>query len=146
MQLKIKEVQLQQQRLEFVHNLMEQKRLNTAKIIHLQAQAAAAMAGIDAQRAATQLSFLQAAMDTILAHNKAITERISALSGMSEGEGEDEASGGNEDGGGTTTQRALPALTGGDQGGIPGMEGGPGDEGSIPADEALEGEPEGAME
>lgn len=146
MQLKIKEVQLKQQQLEFVHSLMEEKRLNTAKIIHLQAQAAAAMAGIDASRAATQLSFLQAAMDTIMAHNQAITDRISALSGMNEDEGE--STGGNEGGTGTGTeqQRALPAPIGGDAGGIPGMEGGPGDEGSIPTDAALEGEPEGAME
>lgn len=147
MQMQIKQMQLKQEQLQFVADLMEQKRLNTAKIIDLQAKAASAMAGIDERQAAMQLNFLQMAIDAIQANNQAITDRISALgslqqSGDSESEGEGET-GGNVNGG----QRALPApgAAGGIGAGIPAMEAGPGDEGTIPADEAMEGSPEGAM-
>lgn len=135
MQLKIKQMQLEDSRAQWVLSLMEQRRLNTAQIIKLQADAAAAMAGIDEGRAATQLQYLQAALDALQAHNQIINERISALAEMQGTSGE--AGGGNVNGN-QTGGGALPA--------IPGMEGGPGDAGGMGAAEEMAGELEGAME
>lgn len=140
MQMQIKKLQLQEQRLQWVAQLMEERRLNTAKIIDLEAKAAAAMAGIDASAAATQLSFLQTALDAIKQHNEIITQRIQAMANMQQAEGEGEGeggTGGNSNGNAGTT--ALP-------GGIPGMEGGPGVEAGMGLDGEMEGELEGAME
>lgn len=138
MQLKIKQMQLEDSKLQWIATLMEQKRLNTAQIIKLQADAAAAMAGIDESRAATQLSYLQTALDALKAYNDTINERIAAMAQMQpDGEGGEGQPRGNGDG----QQQQLPALPGG----IPGLEGGPGDEGGLPVDEVMEGEPEGAV-
>lgn len=137
MQLKLKQLQLEDAKLQWIAELMEQKRLNGAKIVELQAKAAATVAGIDETQAATQLSYLQMALDALQAQNQAINERITALAQVQPGaEGEDGA-GGNSNG-----NAGIPALGGG----TGGMEAGPGDEVSIPADEAMEGELEGAME
>lgn len=135
MQLKVKQMQLEDSRMQWTLSLLEQRRLNTAQIIKLQADAAAAIAGIDETRAATQLSFLQTAMDALQAHNQMINDRLAALADLQGGQSEGEDRG-NANGDGT--QAALP-------GGIPGMEGGPGDAGNLPVDEVMEGEVEGAM-
>lgn len=140
MQLKIKQLQLEDDRLHWIADLMEQKRLNTAKIVELQAKAAATVAGIDETQAATQLSYLQMALDALTAQNQAINERITALAAVqpgAEGEGEDSMTGGNANG-----NTGIPALGGG----AGGMEGGSDDESDLPADEVMEGELEGAME
>lgn len=142
MQLQIKKIQLQDSKMQWVLQLMEQHRLNTAQIIKLKAAAAKDMAGIDEAQAATQLNYLQMAIDAMQAQNDTITQRIEALAsvgaGEEEGESEQSEGGGNSNGNGT---RGLPALPGG----TGPMEAGPGDENSIPADEALEGGAEGAM-
>lgn len=139
MQMKIKKLQLDESRLQWIAQLLEQKRLNTAQIVKLQADAAATMAGIDEARAATQLNYLQAALDALQAHNQIINDRIAAMAEMQGGEGEQ----GNVEGGGNVD---------GNQGGggalqaLPGMEGGPGDAGAMGDAEVMEGELEGAME
>jgi chaperonin GroES len=141
MQMKIKKLQIEESRLQWVATLMEQKRINSAKIVELQAKAAATVAGIDEAQAATQLSYLQMALDTLQAQNQAINERIAALAQVG-GEGEDAGEGQSETGGNANGSPGTMGLPGG----IPAMEGGPGDEGTIPADEALAEEPAGAME
>ena len=143
MQMEIKKLQLQEQRLQWVADLMEQRRLNTAKIIDLEAKAAAAIAGIDAAAAATQLSFLQTAMDAIKQHNDIITQRIQAMTEMQQGAGAGEG----ETGGNANGDQQQLGIEGALGGGIPGMEGGPGNEGDLAGGAgAMEGELEGAME
>jgi chaperonin GroES len=137
MQMQIKKLQLEDQRLQWIATLMEQKRLNTAKIVELEAKAAAAMAGLDAQQAATQLSFLQTALDAIKAHNEVITQRISAMAEM---QGENQ---GNAETGGNVNE---PGTESPDGGGIPPMEGGSSNEGDLGGDLAeLEGDTEGTV-
>jgi len=136
MQLQVKRLQLEEERLRWMAELMEQKRLNTAKIVDLQAKAAATVAGIDEAEAATQLTYLQTALSALQAHNQAINDRIAALGQVQSG-GSGTEIGGNLD----VDQTTLPGAAGG----IPGLEGGPGDEGGIPAAEALEGNAEAAV-
>ena len=125
--------------MQWIVQLMEQKRLNSAKILDLQAKAAAAMAGIDEAAAATQLNFLQTTLDALKAHNDMITERIAAMAESGGAGGEGNLTGGGANSNGTQQTPAIP-------GGIPGMEGGPGDAADMGADAAMEGELEGAME
>lgn len=139
MQMQIKQLELKEQRLQWVASLMEERRLNTAKIVDLEAKAAAAIAGIDAEAAATQLSFLQTALEAIKAHNEAITQRITAMGDMQEGE---EGEGTGNSTGGNSNVDPTAALNGG---GIPGMEGGMGDAALSGGDAEMEGELEGAM-
>lgn len=139
MQLNMKKLQLEDAKFKWILELMEQRRVNTAQIIKLQADAASAMAGIDEAQAATQLNYLQLAIDTMQAQNQAINERIEALGALKQDEGEGKSTGGNQDGNAAGGAPALP-------GGIPGMETGPSDDSGIPADEALAAESAGAME
>jgi len=145
MQLKIKQLQLQDSKLQWMATLMEQKRLNSAKIIQLQAQAAQSMAEVDAAVAATRLEYLQVALTALQQHNDMINERITALGSIgSEGEeGEDQMTGGNQNA--QLQQQPGQPQVPGLGGGIPGMEGGAGDEGGIPADVAMGGGAEGSM-
>lgn len=144
MQMQIKRLALEDSKLQWIATLMEQKRLNTAKIVELQARASAAMAGVDAQQAATQLSYLQMALDALAAQNQAINERITALAGVqtgAEGEGGEQSNSmtGGIENGGMGAQGALG-------GGVPGMEAGSSDTGDIPFAEVVEEESAGAME
>lgn len=139
MQLQMKKLALEDSRMQWILQLMEQRRLNTAQIIKLQADAAKAIAGIDTERAAIQLNFLQMAVDAIQAQNQMINDRITALSSIVGGAGEGEGGG---DGGNANVNQNIPALPGG----IPGMEGGTGDEGDISATAEMEGDLEGTME
>lgn len=143
MQIKIKELQLQEQRLQWIATLMEQRRLNTAKIVELEARAAATIAGVDEAAAATQLSFLQTALEAIKAHNDAITQRITAMGSMQESGGSEMMNEEGEDTGGNSNGNPP---TGTEAGGIPGMEGGPGDEVDMGSAAAMAGELEGAVE
>lgn len=143
MQMKIKKLALQEQRLQWTAQLMEERRLNTAKIIDLEAKAAAAMAGVDASTAATQLSFLQTALDAIKQHNEIVTQRIQAMADMQQAEGAESEGGGEAETGGNSNGNAKPAAL---PGGIPGMEGGPGIEEGMGLDGEMEGELEGSME
>lgn len=134
MQLQVKKLQLEDSRMQWVLQLMEQRRVNTAQIVKLQADAAATMAGIDEARAATQLNYLQMAIDAYQSQNQAINERIAALANVdSEGDEGNEAETDTETGGNTSGNTTNPALSGG----IPGMEGGSGDTGNISADEVM---------
>jgi chaperonin GroES len=143
MQLKMKQLQLQDSKLQWMATLMEQKRLNGAKIIQLQAQAAQAMADVDATVATTRLEYLQMALTALQQHNQMISERITALGSV--GTGGEPGAEGNEGGEMTGGNANVPAIS--DLGGgVPGMEGGPDDQGGIPADAAMAGGAEGAME
>lgn len=146
MQLKIKQMQLQDARQQWVLTLMEQRRLNNAQMIKLQADAAAAIAGIDERAAAMRLSYLQLALDAIQAQNDSINDSIAAANEGEEGGSGTGITGGNSDGrGGKST---LPVAAAAAQGGtgLPGMEDGLDDEASLSDDAALEGSSQGAME
>lgn len=140
MQMKIKKLQIDESRLQWIAQLMEQKRLNSAQIIKLQADAAAATAGIDEKVAAMRLNYLQLALDAIQAQNDAINQQLESMSEM-EGaagpQGQIPMIGGNSSG--------SPEAQA-DGGGIQDLEAGPGDTGGDePAAESLEGELEGSM-
>lgn len=152
MQLKLKTAQMQFEKQKFIMDLMEARRLNTAKIIQLEAAAAAAMAGIDEARAATQLAHLQMALAALKQHGDMINERITALGGVNAGEeGGGGLTGGNgngEDtnGGGGGTGGAEAAATGAAGAGVPSLENGQDNSSGIPADAAMGGGVEGSME
>lgn len=137
MQLSIKKLQFEDAKLQWIATLMEQKRLNSAKIVDLQAKAAAAVAGINEAQAATQLSYLQMALDTLQAQNQSITDRIAALATVQPG-GEGEGSGGE---GNQASQRGNEGANteASDLGGAGSLEGGSGDPGDIPTLEAMAG-------
>lgn len=135
MQLKIKQLQLQDQRQQWIMKLMEEKRLNNAKIIGLQAKAAADLAGIDADIAAVQLEHLNLALETLKAHNEAISRRIEVLSAETA-----EADSGESNEGNSATRGNPDDPTNSVQGtGLPELATGTPDEGGLPADEVMGG-------
>lgn len=146
MQLKIKQLALQDSRQQWILSLMEQRRLNTAQIIKLQADAAVAIAGIDERMAALRLQHLQLILDTMQAQNDSINERIEALN-LGEGNSNE---GGNESGGSNaSSQRARIAAPGSTEEsgtGLPILENGPDDSADLSADASMEDSADASME
>ena len=66
-------------RQEVIWTLMEQSRLNDAKILQLEAAAAQALASAEVAQSQQQQEALNIALSAVRDHNKAITDRISAM-------------------------------------------------------------------
>ena len=145
MQIKIKQLQIQDSRQQWILTLMEQRRLNNAQIIKLQADAAVSVAGIDERMAALRLQHLQLFLETVQAQNDSINERLKALNSGEEG---GNANGGGQQaiGGGGRAQLPAPGSTEEGGTGLPGMEGGPDDETSLSTDAAMAEGADVAME
>jgi hypothetical protein len=97
-----------QKRWEMAQELLEEKRLNTAKIAQLEAQAINLLAQADSARAAIMIQRFDSAINSMKEYNNALTERITALGALGGNEGE---GGGNDDEGNSNA------------GGVGGMEG-----------------------
>jgi hypothetical protein len=83
------QLKLQVQQQQFVLSLMEEQRLNNAKIMQLQAQAAKLVAEAGGAKAGHQLAALEMALTALKDHNKAVTDRLAVvMKGMSDGSGE----------------------------------------------------------
>jgi chaperonin GroES len=118
MKLKGKAMQFQHEKQMFVMKLMEERRLNTAKIVQLQAQAASLIAGIGAEQASIQLSAFDSAVAAMQAHNDMLNQSIESMQGDSEN---------------------------GEGGGVPGMAPAPSDPSLLAGAGGMEGVPEGPM-
>lgn len=119
-QAAVEQLKLQGKQLQFQHEkqllivqLMEDRRVNDAKILELRAKAAAIIAQIGVDRAAVQISAFDSAMAALTAHNEMLNERIQALSGGEESEGN----------AGGVRGMAAPSGNGGVPAGAGGMEG-----------------------
>lgn len=121
MQMQAKAQDLEFKKQSFIVQLMEERRLNTAKILGLQSKAASDLAGIQGDQAALQLEHLNLALETLVQHNEMISRRIEALSTVN-----------------TETEGGEGGESGDQFGGTGSVENAPGDEAGIPADEALE--------
>jgi len=93
-----KQLELQHAREEFIMDLMEQRRLNNAQIIKLEADAAKAMAEASGADAAVQLQILDARLRAIKDHNDVVNNRLDIL--MNGAKNESGSSSDTGDGGG----------------------------------------------
>lgn len=107
MQVKMQELELRKQ--ELVLSLVEEKRLNNAKILHLEAQAAKFLKEAGNADSAHKLEVFKVAIDALKDHGEMMNERIAALT----------TGGGGESGETSTDQRS----------GVPGMAQPPGNTG-----------------
>jgi len=112
--LQIKQAELQLDKMKFQAQLLEDARLNTAKIMALQAQAYKLMKEGGGKDVELQLKYLDTAIKTIEVHNSMVNERLERMSG------EDNEANPN---GGAVPGMALPPGNSGTPGGSPEMEG-----------------------
>lgn len=141
LQLQYRQMELMNQRQEWIISLMEQRRLNNAQIIKLQADAAAAVAGIDERAAALRLQHLELAMNAMQQLNDTINERLKLLADDQQADMSEVTSEQQQQ-----QQKQQQSILGAGGGSIPEMEGGPDDTDSIPTAEDLAGGAEGSME
>lgn len=143
---KMAQMQLQHEQAQFMLQLMEERKLNTAKILQLTAAAAKDMAEIKGAHAERRLQTLQLAIDALQSHNEMINNRLTALGKLSgEGGTADEQSAGPTDSLGPEESGAPPETDSGAAPTAPSMETGP-DDSAIPTDLGnLEEESTGAM-
>jgi chaperonin GroES len=123
------QLKLQVQQQQFVLSLMEEQRLNNAKIMQLQAQAAKLVAEAGGAKAGHQLAALEMALTALKDHNKAVTDRLSVvMKGMSDGDGATEGDGGGmeEPSGDAGVPEVPPVETPFPDGGMGAGELGPG--------------------
>ena len=141
MKLQAKKMELQQQMQVQLMQLMEDRRLNSAKIIALEAQAYKSAKEAEAAGQQIQLDAMMTVIEVLKGHGEALDQRINTLKTL-EGEAskndviEGESSEVIENGGEPTDS---------DTGGVPALEAGPGDAGLSEVPPDLEGELEGAM-
>ena len=119
-----KQAVLKQQQMEFLITMMEEQRLNTAKILEFEARAQKEMAEAQGVTQGHKIAAYEAAVGALKAHDDALRGRIELMMKSMEQ--------GNEQGG--------PQ-----QGGVPGMAPPPSDQGTSGGPPAMEGGPAGAM-
>lgn len=124
MKLQGRSLDIQNRRMEWANKLMEERRLNTAQIAKLEAEAAKLMEETGLLQGDSKLKHFQIAMDTLIAHGSMLNERIQALSQSGEKDGGTETSNG---------------------GGVPGMAGAPSNPGSPGPPAQMAGGAQGAM-
>ena len=117
--LQAKQMDLEFRKLELQATLMEQRRVNTAKIAQLEAQAIKLVADVKGDQAAQHIEAFNAAINAHKALNDALTDRIKALGESGDGDS--------------------------NRGGVPGVEGQPGNAGAMGAAAPVAGGTEGAV-
>jgi chaperonin GroES len=85
MKLQGKQMDLEARKAEWSNRLMEERRLNTARIHQLEAQAMSLAAEADATKAGIHIQAFETAMNMLKSHNDMLNERIEAMSGGNEG-------------------------------------------------------------
>lgn len=104
---------LKWKKLQWISSLLEQRRLNEAKIISLYAQADLAIAQAGGEKSAAQVAAFQAAIDSLQTLNDHITQQADQAQGEL----------GNESGNQTGESGGGSGPTGGGEGTVPSMEG-----------------------
>lgn len=118
---KTQQMKFDHEKLLFALNLMEERRVNTAQIIKLQAEAEAILAGIQTDEARVRAEVIKMSVEALQTHHDIVNDRITALLGG--GGGDDEGNGG----------------------GPGGMEGPPDDSDTLPDSAAVAGGAEGPV-
>lgn len=122
LKLKAKEMQFQHKQQEWANKLMEDRRLNNAKIMQLEAQAYSLVKGAQTAEIQAKLQALELSMNALRDYSNAITQQIGALQ---DGEsGEQPAQRGNV--GGVEEAGGNPAVPSNAQSGAGATEGSPG--------------------
>ena len=128
MKLQVKQAELKYRAQELQMTLMEQRRLNTAKIAQLEAQAIKLVADVRGDQAAQHIEAFNAAINAHKAYNDILTERIAALGEEPGGGQDDSGKGGVRRLAGPPGNTGVPAAAAPVAGGPEGSVGG----GSIP--------------
>lgn len=123
LKLQSKQMQIEYEKWKLVTELKAESQESQARIDKLKAEAAQIISAIGADKAAKQLQLFDLVIKAMVAHNEALNSRIEALSGVEEG--------GQKDGG--------------DQGGVRGLAGPPGNSGVQAQPPQMGGQPQGAM-
>lgn len=79
------QMKIEAAREQFVIGMMEEQRLNNAKIINLEAQAAKMMAEVEAGERAHELAVVEAKIEMLRSHNDAINQRLELMLRNSKG-------------------------------------------------------------
>jgi len=90
----VKGAQIQYERQKMVLELMEERRLNNAKIQQLQAQAMKFASDAQDSKAALRLQAFEIALGALEAHGKMLNDRIKVMQGMEKGDESDAEQGG----------------------------------------------------
>ena len=81
MKLRAKAMEIQHDKFKFLLQMMEDRRVNTAKIAELQAKAAQIIASIGVERASAEIQAFQAAISALESFNTMLNERIQSMQG-----------------------------------------------------------------
>lgn len=112
-QVQLKELELK--KLQFVSSLLEQRRLNEAKIVSLYAQAALAEKQAGGVEAGTAIQAFQAKIDALKLMNDSIANQVNTIGGLGNGNDQQGTTGAGQAGGsseGTIPQLASPPSDG----------------------------------
>lgn len=111
LKLKAKQMQFEHELRMEVLRLMEERRLNAAKILQLEAQALKLSADAKDSQAAQRLEAFRVVLDAMKAHNEAIDTRINALQAL-KGMQNDESGSGDSNPGGAGPMETAPGDEG----------------------------------
>lgn len=89
-----RKMEIEASKWEFLMELMANRKLLQAQIAKLEAEAMALLAGVDAEKAATQIKGFELAINAMKAHSDMMTQQIEAMQKGEEGEGGKAKSGG----------------------------------------------------
>jgi chaperonin GroES len=117
MRLQAKQMDMQLKQQQFVADLMEQRRVNNAKILQLEAQAAKLLAEAGGTEMGHQIAAFNAAIGALKAHDDALRSRVELM--MKAMELDNEPSGSTPSGGGIQGMAGAPS----DQGAAPNPQG-----------------------
>lgn len=110
MKLKVKQMQFQHELQLATMKLMEERRLNAAKILQLEAQAMSLASAAKDSAAAQRLKAFELVIDVMRAHNEALDTRIKAIQALKGTQ--DESDSGTPDSGGGGSMEASPSDEG----------------------------------
>jgi hypothetical protein len=120
MKLQGKQLELKQRQQEFLMDLMETRKLNTAKIVQLMAQAENLLAQADGVKAGHKIAAFEAAIGAIKVHNESLNKQIELMmKGMKDEEagGSEPAGGGRVEGGTNKPPAPINLPAAGEMGG-----------------------------
>lgn len=143
MRMACKKAELQLQQQQFLMTLMEERRLNSAKIIALEAQAYKLAKDAEAVGAQVQLESMKTVIEVLKGHGEALDQRIDIMMKLENEAQKNDPESADGEGGRAAESEGSPSESSGT--GIPSMEEPPGDGEVLSDDEALEGGSEGAM-
>lgn len=118
LKLQAKQMELKQRQTEFLISMMEEQRLNTAKILELEARSQKEMAEAQGIGAGQQIDAYTAAVGALKAHDESLRGRIEVMMKSMEQGNEQPSSGG-----GAVPGVAAPSGNAGPQAGPPGLGG-----------------------